>query len=85
MRKIFTLHFPARLSSRRRKIYRFLVGYFLLIFAGMIWPVYPLFDQIRPYILGIPFSLFYLVTLLSATFVALLTVYLWELKNDEVD
>lgn len=83
--KTFSLRFPARLSRRHGKIYRVLVGYFLLIFVGMIWPVYPLFDQIRPFVLGIPFSLFYLVMLLSATFAALLAVYLWESKNDEMD
>lgn len=83
--KVISLRFPARLSPRRRRIYRFLVGYFVVIFLGMIWPVYPLFDSIRPFVLGVPFALFYLVILLSATFAALLTVYLWESKNDEMD
>jgi len=74
-----------KLSPKRRQIYRFLVGYFFLIFVGMIWPVYPLLSRIRPFVFGLPFSLFYLVVLLAATFVALLAVYMWESRNDEMD
>lgn len=85
MRKTYWPCFPARLSPQRRRIYRFLVGYFLLIFVGMIWPIYPLFGRIRPFVFGIPFSLFYLVSLLSATFAALLAVYIWESRNNEMD
>ena len=60
-----------------------------VLFAGallaVVWPVYPLFSRIRPFILGMPFSLFYLVLVLLICFIVLVGVYLWEDRRGELD
>jgi hypothetical protein len=47
---------------------------FFAIFLGLIWPVYPLASRIQPFVLGLPFSLFYVLSLVFLSF-ALLWFY----------
>lgn len=55
---------------------------FLLLLAavqvGLIWPIYPLFSGIRPFILGLPLSFFWLLVMLSLAFASLLWYYLTD-------
>lgn len=50
-------------------------------FLATIWPIYAFFDRIRPMVLGMPFSLFYLVAILFTVFSVFLGLYLWEEKT----
>jgi hypothetical protein len=59
-------------------VYRLVLGYFIVIFLAMIWPVVTLFSHARPLILGLPFFLFYLAVLLVASFLVLLRLFYWE-------
>lgn len=70
--------FSLRTDARRRRVYAVAIVYFVAAFIAMVWPVYPLFSRIRPLVLGLPLSLFYLVTVLSVSFFVLLGLYLWE-------
>ncbi len=70
--------FSQRLESRHRRVYRLVLGYFIVIFVAMIWPVVTLFSHARPLILGLPFFLFYLAVLLIASFLVLLWLFHWE-------
>ncbi len=54
------------------------VAFFLVAFAALIWPIYPLFAHERPLILGMPLSLFYVASWLVASFLVLLALYLYE-------
>jgi TRAP-type C4-dicarboxylate transport system permease small subunit len=72
-------------NERRAKVYKIIVLYFIAAFAATMWPIYPLFSRIRPMLLGIPFSLFYLVVIISLTFLVLLAVYLWEYRENGQD
>ncbi len=54
------------------------VVFFVVAFAALIWPIYPLFGHERPLILGMPQSLFYVACWLVASFLALLVLYLHE-------
>jgi len=47
---------------------------FVAIFLALIWPVYPLASQIQPFVFGLPFSLFYVLSLVLLSF-ALLWLY----------
>ena len=51
----------------------------------MMWPIYPVFSRIHPLVFGIPFSLFYLVILIIASFLVLFSLYLWEYREDGTD
>ena len=68
----------SRLAPNHRRIYRCVLGFFVLVFVAMIWPVAALFSQVRPLVIGLPFYLFYLTVLLVGTFAVLLGLYLWE-------
>ena len=73
--------FSRRLEPRHRRVYRAVLGYFVVIFLAMIWPVVTLFSHARPLILGLPFFLFYLAILLVSSFLVLLSLFLWEGKT----
>jgi hypothetical protein len=55
--------------------------FFLLAFLALIWPVYPIFGDARPLILGLPLSLFYVAFWLVASFLVLLALYLFEERS----
>jgi len=63
--------------TRRRRTFAFLA---VVITAGLalIWPIYPSVAGIRPYVLGLPFSLAWVVGWLLVVFVALLFLYRTE-------
>jgi hypothetical protein len=59
--------------------------YFVVGLLLATWPVYPYFSRIRPFVLGLPFSLVYLIGILLLTFAVMLGLYLWEKKVGELD
>lgn len=65
----------------RRKIF-FLAG-LLLIQLSLIWPVYPVFSDIYPLILGIPLSFAWIIFVLLSAFSLLLWYYLTEPEESE--
>jgi hypothetical protein len=58
---------------------------FVAVFLASIWPIYPFFSRIHPIVLGLPFSLVYLIILLLFSFSVLLSLYLWESRNGRLD
>lgn len=70
--------FPGEMPREQRRSYRAVLAYFLAVVAALMWPVYELAAGIEPRLLGVPFSLAYLVILLVGSFVVLLGLYLWE-------
>ena len=52
--------------------------FYVFLFLAVIWPVYPRYATIEPRILGMPFSMAYVVAALLLSFSALLWLYLWE-------
>lgn len=49
---------------------------------ALIWPVYPLAADIRPYILGLPLSFAWVVGWLIVMFVALVLLYRADMSDD---
>lgn len=70
--------FPSDMDARERRVYGAAVVFFLLLFAALLWPVYPLFAGIRPRVLGLPLSLAYVIVCLTLSFLAQLGLFLWE-------
>ena len=64
--------------ARSRSVYSAVIGFYVLLFVAVIWPVYPLFATIEPRVLGMPHSLFYVVGALVLSFVVLLGLFVWE-------
>jgi hypothetical protein len=59
-------------------VHRAVIAYFVLAFAALIWPVYPLFSAPTPLVLGVPLSLAYVVGVVVLSFFVLLGLYLHD-------
>jgi hypothetical protein len=64
--------------ARSRSVVLGVIGFYVLLFVAVIWPVYPLFATIEPRVLGMPFSLTYVVVALLLSFFVLFGFYRWE-------
>jgi hypothetical protein len=82
MRPVF---FSSKLTPSERRVYRAATIFFIAVFFAFMWPIYPFFNRIRPLILGMPASLFYLVCLLTVAFVAILSLYRWEDRHGKLE
>ena len=76
--------FSSALDSTERRVYGAAAAIFIGTFLATMWPIYPLFSRIRPFVLGIPFSLVYLLILTTVCFVTMLALYLWESRRDKL-
>ena len=68
----------SHLDALSRRVYIGATFFFIAVFVAELWPVHAYFSRIRPFVFGLPFSLFYLAILLIATFSTLLAVFAWE-------
>jgi hypothetical protein len=65
-------------APRRHKL---LLGVVLLSLAASIWPGYLLGDRIEPYLMGLPFSLVWLVACIVVLFIALLLTFRGDMRS----
>ena len=70
--------FSSRLEPAKRRFYRAVLAFFVLVFLAMIFPLVTVFSRVHPMILGLPFFLFYLTVLLLGSFLVLLLLFRWE-------
>ena len=71
------------MSTKRAFVQKVVAGFFVLVLAAMMWPIHPVFARIHPMVLGMPFSLFYLIILITISFLVLLGLYIWESRESE--
>ena len=69
------------LGFHRRHRIGFWVAFAVLLLS--IWPLYPWIAGIRPLILGMPFSMFWLVLMIAAVFFTFLTLFAKDREDDE--
>jgi TRAP-type C4-dicarboxylate transport system permease small subunit len=77
--------FSSDLSPSERRVYKAATILFVAIFFAFMWPIYPIFNRIRPLVLGMPASLCYLVFLVGVAFAAILALYLWEDRHGKLE
>jgi len=75
------LIFSAGDLSRKKRVF-ILVAILAIIQICLIWPVYPLFGNAVPFILGIPLSFFWVILMVLASFFSLLNFYLKETREE---
>ena len=63
---------------RRKLVPSLAVVYFIAMLVAVTYPGYVPFNQIRPFVFGLPFSLFWQVLWVSGAVIVLTLVYLWE-------
>jgi hypothetical protein len=59
------------------------VLFYLAMVLFVTYPGYVPFNQIRPFVFGLPFSLFWQVVWISASIFVLAGVFLWEQRRAE--
>lgn len=69
------LVFPGLRNKTRRSSLRAFLIVTVISGLALIWPLYPLAADIRPYILGLPLSFAWTVGWLAVMFVALVLLY----------
>lgn len=74
--------FPSGLTPGQRRVYGAVLAFYLAVTAGLVWPAYAAFADIRPLVLGMPLSLVYVVLWVVASFLVLLALFLWEGRRE---
>lgn len=69
----------------RRRVYGVAAAFYVGLFLFLVWPIYPRFADARPFVLGLPASLAYVVYAVLASFLGLLALFLWEDRRDDGD
>ncbi len=59
------------------------ITFYVAMAIGVTYPGYLLFNRIRPFVFGLPFTLFWQVFWIVSTVAVLTAVYLWERKRDK--
>ena len=77
--------FSSKLTPGERRVYKAATILFIAVFFAFMWPIYPIFNRVRPLILGMPASLFYLVFLLAVAFLSILALYRWEDRHGKLE
>lgn len=69
--------------ERSRLATRLALIWFVFATATLVWPIYPrYFDRIEPRVLGLPFSLAWILIVIVANFVAVALLYALRLVDD---
>ena len=77
--------FSTARNKMERRVYSTVTIIVIGTFLATMWPIYPLFSRIRPFVLGMPASLFYLLVLVFHVFFSLLALYRWEDKRGKFE
>lgn len=70
--------FKSDLEPEAKKRGLFWLSYFVVCFLAQIWPIYLIANRVKPYILGMPFSMFWIGLWIVIIFVGLVTKYKQE-------
>ncbi len=69
------------MSPARRHRIGLVVG--LVVLGFSCWPLYPWVGGVRPFVFGMPFSMFWLVLLIAAVFSTFLWLFVADREDDE--
>ena len=77
--------FGSHLNAAQRRVYGAVLVFYLFAFAAMVWPVMTLFNHVRPLVLGMPFSLFFVAVVVVASFLVQFALFRWEQRQGEAE
>jgi membrane protein implicated in regulation of membrane protease activity len=66
---------------RSRWVPALAIAYFILMLVAVTYPGYVPFNDIHPFVFGLPFSLFWQVLWVCGSVLVLTLVYLWERRS----
>lgn len=67
--------------NRERKAGRFVAILGVICLLMMIYPLYSLGNRVEPFVVGLPFSMFWVVLWIVVEFVGFICAYLWEYRG----
>ena len=67
----------------KKPVIRWFIAFLVLIQLSLIWPIYPIVGHIEPFILGMPFSIVWVLLCLLLSFSGLLAYFLWEEQGQD--
>ncbi len=65
-------------KPKKKSVLRWFIVFLVLVQLSLIWPIYPLVGHIEPFVLGIPFSIIWVLLCLLLSFSGLLAFFIWE-------
>ena len=75
--------FSKKVSKERKNTYIFFLVYFIILVWAEVWPIFLIGNRVRPYVLGLPFSMFWTAAVVMAGFVGMLFLYNFDVKGGE--
>lgn len=75
--------FPSDLSREEASVYRAVTAAFAVLLFLLVWPLFHLFNRVRPFVLEMPFAFFAVTLAVVLSFLLLLALYLWEGRKRE--
>jgi hypothetical protein len=74
--------FQRETPLNKRKVYSVFGLFFAICFVAEIFPLYSVANRVEPYVLGMPFAMFWLVFLTLLQFLGLAALYCWEYRGE---
>ena len=75
--------FGSHLTRAQRRVYGAVLLFYLLAFGVMVWPLMTLFNHVRPLVLGMPFSLFFIASVVVSSFLVQFALFRWEQRQPD--
>lgn len=75
--------FPEGMPRPVRRAYIGYLIYFIVLVLCTVWPIYLIGNRVEPYVLGMPFSMFWIVLVLGASLAGLFHLYRFERKREK--
>lgn len=63
--------------EKKRGLIGFLI-YFIVVVLATVWPIYLIGNRVEPYVLGMPFSMFWIAMCVMAGLVGMIFLYRFE-------
>ena len=67
--------FSSKTPQKARYRFLFHAGVYVSLLLLVVWPAFPVFNRVEPYILGLPFNMFWNALVLTGLFVNSLLLY----------
>lgn len=77
--------FSSQLTRTHRRVYGAATAWFVFAGASMVWPLYLPMARVRPLVLGLPWSLFWLALMVGVSFGVAVALFRWESRRGLID
>jgi len=76
--------FQKKTPPKKRSIYSLFTIFFIVCILAVVFPFYAVGNRVTPYIMGMPFSMAWIVIWIILLFIGLVLLYAWESRTGGV-